>query len=462
MISNLSNQIIFYGPPGTGKSHSIQNIIKEKFKISENNVFRTAFHPDYDYSDFVGTYRPMMETLENKEDRLNYKFIPGILLRAYVKACIQEESVVLVIDEINRGNCSAIFGDFFQLLDRSAETGRSSYSIHAPLDVGAYLQKALSSELNNNDMKLTFPENFYLFATMNTSDQSVFPIDSAFIRRWSWRYKGIDYKDAENFYIKVGEAHYSWATFLKEINEKIYFITESEDKQLGNRFIMPSGNSKVIIHTDDFVEKVLFYLWNEIYKDENTSDDAYIFKYISYVNQIEEEHELTFSKLFNENRNGILKGFMQYNGIPVENIEEYELEKEEVQIGEVFTNYKNFTENDVPEDTMLHISCAGISASGLYKSEEGLNRKKHKILVLSGSQMISNVKKGMPEGTNVIRDQLISNGIVEKIEDHYVFVKDYLFNTLSEAAAIIGGTRLTGPAMWKTESGLSFNNLLGK
>ncbi|EEM91036.1 restrictase [Bacillus thuringiensis serovar pulsiensis BGSC 4CC1] len=429
--------------------------------IPEDNVFRTVFHPEYDYSDFVGTYRPIMERLENREERLNYKFIPGILLRSYVEACIQDDPVVLVIDEINRGNCSAIFGDFFQLLDRNSMTGESQYSINVPLEISEFIKEQLLLEEDGEHLKLAFPSNFYIFATMNTSDQSVFPVDSAFIRRWSWRYQGINYEDAANFYIKIMEEYYSWEDFLRKINAKIYSITESEDKQLGNRFIMPFGNSAVI-HTQSFVEKVLFYLWNEIYKHEDSSNEDYIFKYTNHINELEEEIEFTFSQLFGEDFEAILKGFMDYNEISIVDVDEEELEIEEGFTEGVLFGYQQKPEKEIPIDTILYFSSYDIKAIGLYKGKAEEKRKKHTLLVQKGSQMVLNVKKGMQEGNYKIRERLIAEGVVERREDCYEFVRDTLFDTPSEAAGVIGGTRLTGTTVWKSEDGRNLNELMGK
>lgn len=460
MLSNLSHQIIFYGPPGTGKSYTIKQII-ERFDIPEDNVFRTVFHPEYDYSDFVGTYRPIMERLENREERLNYKFIPGILLRSYVEAYMQDEPVILVIDEINRGNCSAIFGDFFQLLDRNSMTGESQYSINVPLEMSEFLKEQLLLEEDEEYLKLAFPSNLYIFATMNTSDQSVFPVDSAFIRRWSWRYQGINYQDAARFYIKIKEEYYSWEDFLRKINAKIYSITESEDKQLGNRFIMPFGNSTVI-HTQSFVEKVLFYLWNEIYKHEDSSNEDYIFKYINYINEIEkEEHEFTFSQLFDENFEGILKGFMDYNEVSMVDVEEEDLELEVEFPEKLSFGYQKKPEKEIPLDTMLYFAYKGIKASGLCKGKND-KRDNYLILVQKGSQMALNVHKSMPDAFYETRNRLIAEGIIVKRETCYEFVQDKLFDTPSEAAGVIGGARLTGTKMWKSEDGKTLNELMGK
>ncbi|EEL35895.1 restrictase [Bacillus cereus Rock3-28] len=434
----------------------------EQFGIAEDNVFRTVFHPEYDYSDFVGTYRPIMERLENKEERLNYKFIPGILLRSYVEACMQDDPVILVIDEINRGNCSAIFGDFFQLLDRNSMTGESQYSINVPLEMSEFIKEQLLLEEDEEHLKLAFPSNFYIFATMNTSDQSVFPVDSAFIRRWSWRYQGINYQDASNFYIKVMEEYYSWEDFLRKINAKIYSITESEDKQLGNRFIMPAGNSAVI-HTQSFVEKVLFYLWNEIYKHEDSSIEDYIFKYTNHINELEkEEIEFTFSQLFGEDFEGILKGFMDYNEVSMVDVKDEELEIEEEFTEGLLFGYQPKPEKEIPIDTILYFSSYDIKAIGLYKGKAEEKRKKHTILVQKGSQMVLNVKKGMQEGNHKIRERLIAEGIVERREDCYEFVRDTLFDTPSEAAGVIGGNRVTGTTVWKSEDGRNLNELMGK
>lgn len=196
------------------------------------------------------------------------------------------KDVFLLIEEINRGNCAQIFGDMFQLLDRDEE-GFSSYFIHPDKDLKLYLQsefqkRNIVDELDNvkdglgegNIMLL--PPNLHILATMNTSDQSLFPIDSAFKRRWEWVYMPIETKPKDKNkkpierVIEVGNNLYDWSKFLENVNQKIYDITQSEDKQLGFWFVKPkNGNT---ISSKEFVSKVIFYLWNDIYKD--FGDDA--------------------------------------------------------------------------------------------------------------------------------------------------------------------------------------------
>lgn len=292
----LPLQQITYGAPGTGKSHEI------KKKTARKSVIRTTFHPDSDYSSFVGAYKPIWNG-----DKIIYEFRPQSFLNAYVAAWTHPgKNVALVIEEINRGNCAQIFGDIFQLLDRD-KNGLSKYPIEADIDMEAYLNKQFA-EPNNfstddkkdaindyykdhydtafDDIKsgkiLTLPSNLSILCTMNTSDQSLFPMDSAFKRRWDWQYMPI--KDA-NLHWKIGweiepgkkRVMIDWWEFLKRINKVVADLTTSEDKQLGYFFCQPdsfiesenkSDDSKYpLITGKHFVDKVIFYLWNDVFKD---------------------------------------------------------------------------------------------------------------------------------------------------------------------------------------------------
>ena len=264
-------QQIFYGAPGTGKSNGIKKFFKDKNINEKEFVFRTTFHPDSDYSTFVGAYKPMM-----KEEKIIYTFAPQAFTYAYIKAYNSEQPVFLVIEEINRGNCAQIFGDLFQLLDRD-ENGASEYPIKASEDLCDYLLYA--KDKNGNDIlinkdgiangELILPPNLYIWATMNTSDQSLFPIDSAFKRRWDWVYTPI--KDAgEGWKIQVEKSQYDWWEFLKAINEQIASTTSSEDKKMGYFFCKACNEGK--INADKFVNKVIFYLWNDVFKDYELPD----------------------------------------------------------------------------------------------------------------------------------------------------------------------------------------------
>lgn len=277
--NNLPLQQIFYGAPGTGKSHTIETETKGK------EVIRVTFHPDSDYSTFVGAYKPTTVEVpvrdvtgkvikdngeEVRESRVVYKFVPQAFLKAYVNAWQNlTKPVYLVIEEINRGNCAQIFGDIFQLLDRN-ENGYSSYEVDPDMDITAHLKKefdkgidANASDKVKNGEKMVLPPNLFIWATMNTSDQSLFPIDSAFKRRWDWKYMPID-TEKENWKLEVNGKLYSWSSFLKKINNEIQETTSSEDKMLGFYFCKAEEKK---ITAERFVSKVLFYIYNDVFKD---------------------------------------------------------------------------------------------------------------------------------------------------------------------------------------------------
>ena len=365
-ITNYSYQQIFYGAPGTGKSNTIKKEVDEKGKIS----FRTTFHPDSDYSTFVGAYKPTMkrsekiysiselkanlkeikesgvtypchkfaakfweslkdlnaetikqiltangftesmtveiakgvaigqEFLNNNDDgKIIYSFVAQSFTKAYVKAWTTTEDVFLIIEEINRGNCAQIFGDLFQLLDR--KNGVSEYPVDADSDLEAYISKELAnSSLSTipvevkEGKKLILPSNLYIWATMNTSDQSLFPIDSAFKRRWDWKYIPIANGD-KKWKIKVAGKRYDWWDFLNNINDIVEAATSSEDKKLGYYFVKADEDKNISAET--FVSKVVFYLWNDVFKDYGfdwkNKEGKPVFK-------DEEGKDLTFKKFF--------------------------------------------------------------------------------------------------------------------------------------------------------------------
>lgn len=210
----------------------------------------------------------------NKDSKIVYSFVPQAFLKAYVAAWKNlNEEVFLVIEEINRGNCAQIFGDIFQLLDRK-DNGESEYPIKADQDIQDYLAKefagveGLEDNIQSGE-ELMLPANLHIWATMNTSDQSLFPIDSAFKRRWDWEYVPI--VDAgKNWKIKVGETTYDWWKFIEAINEQINTTTSSEDKKIGYFFCKPCEGDNIL--ATKFVNKVIFYLWNDVFKDYELPD----------------------------------------------------------------------------------------------------------------------------------------------------------------------------------------------
>lgn len=331
--SDIPLQQIFFGAPGTGKSHAINELTAGK------DVIRTTFHPDTDYSTFVGAYKPTTKPVpvitvigteavpvrdkngkEMMEDKIVYEYVSQAFLQAYVAAwrkyCDVQEGEepmdeFLVIEEINRGNCAQIFGDLFQLLDRGDE-GFSEYPIKADSDMKKLLEKEFEGlEIKNKEginalFKgdkdivaqvlagdiLLLPNNLYIWATMNTSDQSLFPIDSAFKRRWDWNYVPIS-NAGKKWMIEVNGAQYDWWKFLEAINDKVYHATYSEDKKLGYFFCKAKDG---VISADKFVSKVIFYLWNDVFKDSEFEGDTF---------KDEDGEKLSFDKFYSVENNQV-------------------------------------------------------------------------------------------------------------------------------------------------------------
>lgn len=381
LLKTTGLQQIYYGAPGTGKSKTIKDL------TFGESVIRTTFHPDSDYASFVGTYKPITEEVDLrdcngkkvidddtkevvKEERIAYKFIPQAFLEAYVKAWKKlgsSKKQYLIIEEINRGNCAQIFGDLFQLLDRN-EYGFSDYPIVADKDMQKYLEKEFAGwEITNKDEinqlygeanmvnlimkgeRLVLPSNLYIWATMNTSDQSLFPVDSAFKRRWDWKYVPIrEGRDKEtnahlNWYINTGDKQYKWWSFISKVNELIGSLTNSEDKKLGYFFCKAKDGE---IDADLFVSKVIFYLWNDVFKDYGFDDKDF---------QDEEGKILSFDRFY-EDKNGktnvdiaIVEQFLENLGVEEyysdEREEEEDIDTEEEGKNNGKNNYFKYTIN---------------------------------------------------------------------------------------------------------------------
>ena len=244
------------------------------------------------------------------ENKLTYEFTPQAFVNAYVEAWKQQKNgtpVYLIIEEINRGNCAQIFGDLFQLLDRD-DNGFSRYEVTPDSDLQDYIASLglnisdifdrsgndISSKISRGEL-LKLPDNFFIWATMNTSDQSLFPIDSAFKRRWDWKYMPIE--DAGmNWEIHVNGHDYNWYDFLVAINKEVLTMTHSEDKQLGYFFAKAKNH---IIDAETLVNKVYFYLWTDVFKDYDyesqkafrkpNSNDPIAFKDFFNGRQVNEE-----------------------------------------------------------------------------------------------------------------------------------------------------------------------------
>lgn len=288
--------LIYFGAPGTGKSFHIEETTKNQ------KVFRTMFHEEYSYFDFIGQYKPIVSEktfiggyknnrgveISGREPVILYDYIAGCFIKSYIEAKLNpDRNIYLIIEEINRGNCAAIFGDIFQLLDRD-ETHKSKYPISTTVELENYLKEY---NIGNPD-KLEIPSNLFVIATMNTSDQSLYPMDSAFKRRWNMKFVPINYNEENLKNTLIEGTEVKWLDFLYSINELIGEKLESENKMLGQWFVKSENN---LISEEDFKNKVLNYLYYDVFKHDRKA----VFG------------EIQYSMIYNKNIKTILNVLMR-------------------------------------------------------------------------------------------------------------------------------------------------------
>lgn len=272
--------ILLYGVPGCGKSHKVEEEYESKI-TTEKNKIRVVFHPDYTYSDFVGQLLPVLKEVENaqgvKEEKLQYEFVPGPFTKI-IKTAYEEpnQQCLLIIEELNRGNAPAIFGEIFQLLDRN-DNGESKYGIYNA-DIAKYAYGGLPENqgiainvIANTPIKL--PPNLTIVATMNTTDQNVFTMDTAFQRRWQMKHipnrftgESLDEKTINHVAKHLPNSEISWGVFAQTVNKKMHTANlgfgGTEDKSLGVYFATDND----LDDAERFAEKVLKYLWDDAFK----------------------------------------------------------------------------------------------------------------------------------------------------------------------------------------------------
>lgn len=302
--SKYPRNLIVFGAPGTGKSFMV-NKAKETLLLDGGEYERVTFYPDYSYSKFVGTYKPVATKDEDGKDSITYSFVPGPFMRMLAKALKNAQSTtvhpyLLIIEEINRANAASVFGDVFQLLDRDSDNV-SEYSICVSDDIKKYLEEKLGTFISDS-AEIRIPDNMFIWATMNSADQGVFPMDTAFKRRWDFKYIGVDdSQDGVNCFVDLvegdSESRINWNCFRKAINEKLLDVCRiNEDKLLGPYFlskrVIESDESGNIINQKAFREafknKVIMYLYedaarqyrpklfkNDIYKRYSTVCDSF-------------------------------------------------------------------------------------------------------------------------------------------------------------------------------------------
>ena len=335
MTENLDkpHQRIFFGAPGTGKSYLLNEDAKTYFG---NNYERVTFHPNYMYGNFIGTFKPFPVKLEDGNETITYKYVPGVLLHLLIKAIKNPATnYLLIIEEINRANTAAVFGDFFQLLDRNGN-GESEYGIAVSEDLKLYLEEQFDKNnltenekryLGENLDKITLPPNFYIWSTMNSADQGVMPLDTAFKRRWEFEYTGIDdaynkskdesgKSEFDDYKFRANEKELAnWNDFRVKINEILSKRHVPEDKLLGPYFVSKSilASKDIDKITNTIKNKVLMYL----YEDAGRQHRKRIFK---------EGKWETYSKLceaFDENCEEIFNDKVELSGkTPIEKAEE--------------------------------------------------------------------------------------------------------------------------------------------
>jgi len=273
---DLPRNWIIYGAPGTGKSYKINECLNSHFSNDKQLHERVTFHPDYGYSQFVGSYRPVpvyrpinddllqadkTESAGRLEPLIDYRYVPGPFLRMLCRALKnREHSFVLIIEELNRANAPAVFGDAFQMLDRDTN-GEGIYGIHLPTDATTYIR---SQGIDSGKLKL--PPNLFLWATMNSSDQGVLPLDSAFKRRWSFEYMPLNENDkyTTDWTLKFQGRSISWNRFRDTINNRLAEREIPEDRHLGPFFM----RKEELDNDKAFKNKILLYLRDDVVRHE--------------------------------------------------------------------------------------------------------------------------------------------------------------------------------------------------
>lgn len=265
---------IFFGAPGTGKSYRL-NHDKDQLVGTKEQYERVTFYPDYSYANFVGTYKPVMHN-----DEISYEYVPGPFLRIYTKAIKNIKTsnplpYLLIIEEINRANVSGVFGDVFQLLDRN-ENNVSEYAIAPSEDIKKYLVNELGGTTVDYD-EIRIPSNMFIWGTMNNADQGVFPMDTAFKRRWNFEYFGVDDSESKiaGLKVKLGQGDFErlveWNKLRKAINDELAFYKLNEDKMLGPFFLslknLNVNQTNQIIGSEEFINvfksKIIMYLFED-------------------------------------------------------------------------------------------------------------------------------------------------------------------------------------------------------
>lgn len=286
--SKPRNRIIF-GAPGTGKSFMLNRERKELLGEDNNADYeRVTFHPDYSYANFVGTYKPISAFDSEGKEIITYEYVPGPFMRVYVNALKNGRTddikpFLLIIEEINRANIAAVFGDIFQLLDRD-ENQVSEYPIQASEDMKKYLAKELGGEPDDY-AKIKLPDNMFIWATMNSADQGVYPMDTAFKRRWNFEYIGIN--DGENkvdYNVKIPVKNniiqkVKWNTLRKRINDNLLKEEVNEDKLLGPFFISKNALKNAEKDSEAFAKifksKVIMYLFEDVARQKKIRNNVF-------------------------------------------------------------------------------------------------------------------------------------------------------------------------------------------
>lgn len=319
LINKYSHNRIFFGAPGTGKSYILNEEKNELLNNPDDDYERVTFHPDYSYANFVGTYKPVPKD-DHEENEITYEYVPGPFMRVLIKSLKNpDKPYLLIIEEINRANVAAVFGDVFQLLDRDQE-GDSEYPIQTSEDMKKYLEKNLESDCSN----IRIPKNMFIWSTMNSADQGVYMMDTAFKRRWNFCYIGIDEYEGEiedkQVILGKEQEEINWNDLRKAINHELLRYKINEDKLIGPFFINPidlpssEDNENFKEENDKFIEifknKIIMYLFEDVAKAQRrtlfsnkVSNNEYPL-YSDICNQFDEKGiEIFCDNIINELRN---------------------------------------------------------------------------------------------------------------------------------------------------------------